>query len=441
MPRPARSRSTALAASLVTALSLAMVPQLGAPAVAAPPTKGSLVASPTHAPPGAKVTLTGRAGPRSAHAVRLQVARTGTWSTVQAGRTARTGKFRFVVTLPSGVASQRYRVLTPRSRTVPPSVTPTVTVGVDADAVRWITRDDDLDHYLGVVSGDGRYLLDGDAGAARLRDLTTGAVTEITVPGRAVDLSDDGGVVLLQGAGGPFVWHRSTGAVVALDPSLAAGWAWSISGDGTTVLVAVYDGQGGVQGLYVEDLATGVVTTVPGLGSGGDLSFDGRYVATAGADGERVVDLETGTAVDLTPVGARITGYPSISDDGRFVTAWLSMSGGAANVWVWDVTTGESEVSPLGPDTYGENPRISADGRRIVFGDSNRDSTITNPVLWDRLRGDVRALTSSADVGTYGTATISDAGRLASVLTNVAVDPADTDGQPDLYLYDLDRLS
>ncbi len=445
---PTTARAVPLAALLVALLAALCVAVVvpAAPATARVPTAGSILVRPWQAPAGTTIVITGLSGAHSAHLVTLQRQRGTSWVKVATGRTRRTGVFRFATTLPGSPARQRYRVLTPRSRGVRPSVTPAVTVRVQPPAlpVTLLSGSDPYHHLAGLISGDERWVVDQANGVASIRELATGKVIEAPQPGSAVDVSFDGGVVLLNGASGPFAWYPATGEVDTLDPSLADGEAWSISGNGLVALVSRLDPSGAAAGLFVEEIPSGTVRRVPGQGRGGDLSFTGRYVASAGSDGQRVVDMETGAAEDLTPEGAGQVGFPTITDDGRHVAAWMSTLAGDTierNLWAWDLDAGTSERSPLGTDTYASDLDISSDGKRIVFArDDGGSGTVVNAYLWDRGRGVARALTSGTADGTYARATISGGGGLAALTTSLALDPADTDPGLDLYLYDLDRL-
>ena len=452
MTRSARARTLAVAGGLVAGLTLGVLSTPAGQAAPARATSGSLVAAPTSAVAGADVELAGRSGPAAVHPVRLQLKKGKRWVVVDRGRTTTTGRFGFVVELPPGVAAQRFRVLTPQTPTSRRSVTPVVKV-VAQPAAPLLSGDVPTNRVTGVISGDGRYVLDGDSWSARVREIATGVTVAVPREGRAVDISDDGGAVLMDGLdlAPPFVWFRTTGEFVEVAPELRGteeirSDAASISGDGTTILVALTENATGIrQGLYVQDLETGAVDQVPGEGGRGDLSYDGRYVVAIGSDGMIRHDMETGETVDVAPTAYQYD-LPSISDDGRYVAAWLMTPAGGdevdVNVWLMDLVTGTAEPSPIEGEVYATYPKVSDDGQRIVFSryrpvPDGIDSMTTAGYLWDRSTGAVRSLTSPRATDGHIDLTISDDGTAAVGATNLRLGLDDVDDAWDLYFFDL----
>ncbi len=456
--RSTRSRLTALGASIAAALvttAVAAPPgQAVTPQTAVEPAtqtatqtaerapSGTLVATPAHAFPGTRVLLTGRSGPKTVHAVKLQRKQAGRWKRIAGSSTTKEGEFTFKVTLPATVKSRTYRVLTPATDTIRRSVTPTRKVLVDRVAL--LSGDDSARHVKAAISGNGRFVLDGFLGGAQLRRIKTGQVIAIPHEGSAVDLSNNGKAVLMERPdnGIPFVWHRKTGAVVEAAPEFATTEeqhtaAWSISGDGTKILlVKVETATGEKRGLFVQDIVTGEVTKVSEQGGGGDLSFDGRYVASAGSDGERIIDTETMESTSIDPEGTYLLGWPSISDDGRYVAAFLRGDSGD-NVWVMDTKTGKKHPSPLGNDTLASDPQISGDGKRVVFALYDETASSDTAYVWDLASDTVRPIITGDETG-YIDLTISDNGTVAAGITDLTLAPEDSDGGDyDAYLFSL----
>lgn len=215
-----------------------------------------------------------------------------------------------------------------------------------------------------------------------------------------------------------FVCNRLTGALemISVTPSGAPGNATtdsyaSLSADGN--LIAFYsvasdlvsNDVNGVMDVFVRDRALGVTERVSVSSSGaqgsGDsglcsISSDGRFVAfessstnlVAGdTNGFRDVfvrdrQLGTTTRISSNPSGKQgnqVSGFPSISGDGRFVAYQSDATNlvvGDTTIWP-DIFVFDRQLSTtrrVNLTSWGEqatnnsfNPKISADGRFVVF--------------------------------------------------------------------------
>ena len=125
----------------------------------------------------------------------------------------------------------------------------------------------------------------------------------------------------------------SDGAQATGDPDFTYGFLGnSVSADGRYVLFGS-DGNTSIAGTpytsqeMLKDLTTGTLTAV-GTGYDGVISRDGHFAAYMGSNGYDVVNLATGTVAvaNTTATGATDnggpygSGYPALSDDGRYVT-------------------------------------------------------------------------------------------------------------------------
>jgi Tol biopolymer transport system component len=174
-----------------------------------------------------------------------------------------------------------------------------------------------------------------------------------------------------------------------------------------TAASTLYPGDVNYRDLFLRDLQTGEITRINIAPDGSpqtdyppeyepsspSMSADGRFIAfTTGADnflpagygGNQVFvrDRQAGTTeiVSAPATSGReyaITGYTSISADGRFVafdsnSANLAPAGssGYSQVYVRDRQTGQLTLvshSATGVGVGGDEPVISADGRHVVF--------------------------------------------------------------------------
>jgi Tol biopolymer transport system component len=223
----------------------------------------------------------------------------------------------------------------------------------------------------------------------------------------------------------------------------------AISGNGAIV---AFGCSGGLPGApfegqcFTENLATGVLTTLPVCGLTLGLDRTGRFVVMSTDDGNvAVLDLAT-NAIDKLGPGEDAT----MSDDGGFVA--FDRVGG--DVYVFDRVTRSLEdvsVSSAGvpADQQSIAPSISPDGRFVAFESSaanlvpGDDNDSIDVFLHDRARG----VTVRVDVDSSGSAppgvfshtafdaSVSDRGRVVTFTAEVPLVPTDTNGLDDVYAY------
>jgi Tol biopolymer transport system component len=254
------------------------------------------------------------------------------------------------------------------------------------------------------ISADGRFvafgsyannLVPGDANAAMdvfLADVATGQITLVSVTTRGEQGNGDSAST--SGLRGPpamspdarFITFRSVAS--NLVPGDSNGW-----GD-----------------VFVRDMQAETIERVSISSTGEEangesdwpvISADGRYVAFLSAASNLVSgdtndlsdifvhDRVTGTTtrVSIASSGAQANGaadVPSISANGRYVAfnTWADLSSedanGTADVYIHDRITGMTELaSPRGDITAASSmtwtPRLSADGRLVVFASDSAD--------------------------------------------------------------------
>jgi Tol biopolymer transport system component len=322
------------------------------------------------------------------------------------------------------------------------------------------------------VSYDGRIvafstaasnLAAGDANGLRdvfVRDRALGTTTRVSSAAGGGDLDGWSGMASVS----------ADGSLVAFVSSAPA-----LSGGATSALVvAVHDRRSGetrLASVRPDGTPNRYDAAHPAL------SADGRFVAFNSVDRELVSpaagwwesvfvrDLRSGETFlgSLRPDGkepAGASGEPSLSADGRllaFASSAPDLVAGDANgtwdVFVRDLVTGavtRASVAPGGadPDGQSRSPRISADGRRVVFqslasnlvaGDANGTWDV---FVHDLETGETALVSARAD-GAPGTGastrpTISADGRLVA-FQSAAPDlvPDDRNGAGDAFVRDL----
>jgi Tol biopolymer transport system component len=206
-------------------------------------------------------------------------------------------------------------------------------------------------------------------------------------------------------------------------------------------------------------------------------SHDGRYVAFGSWAHNLVSDVQVsnpsvylrdaiaGTTVLVTQAGGRAADgdsyLPAISADGGTVVFWSKASNlvpndtnGGEDLFAWDratgtlsrvavSSTGEQPPSGSGNHFGGYPPSVSGDGRLVAFDTpvalAPDDADQENDVyVRDRATGTTACVTcgtASLAFGSIGAA-ISEDGRFVAFKSWETLIPADTDGQPDVYVYD-----
>ena len=345
------------------------------------------------------------------------------------------------------------------------------------------------------VSHDGRFVAYESEGAVLLRDRIAGTVIQASPEGSRPLISADGSVVafvstaddLVPGQSGPagygqlFLFERATGTIRLV--SHAAGSAtvtsadsllgsdYDLSGDGrwlvfessATDLVPGGTQPNGIPHVYLFDRLTGQNVLVDGLSSGAGnprISADGQWIVYE-SNGLFVYDRIAGATVEVAFSGR----MARINADGRWV-AFVS----SHNVYLWDRLTGgltlvsRSAASPQVPgnsnshwvpslwDHNGDPAEsvLSADGRWVAFYSSATDlvpgpaETDEDPdlFLFDRETGTTVRVTPGLQWDGYndpgGYALSADGSRLAFTTKEDEVVPGQVDlyYTPDLFLYD-----
>jgi Tol biopolymer transport system component len=204
-----------------------------------------------------------------------------------------------------------------------------------------------------------------------------------------------------------------------------------------------------------------------GLSSGPSVSADGRHVAftssardlvpddTNGAtDDVFVWDRDTSTMLRIT-AGDRGSMASSISDDGRYVTfssfATNLVPGddnGELDVFRWDRTTGTT-VRITDGNGYSASSSISADGRLVAFtsaatdlvaGDTSDTNGKPDVFLWNADSGTTTRITDSA-AGSHEPSLSAD-GSVVTFHAFASHDvPEDTNDRWDVFVWDVDTAS
>ena len=329
--------------------------------------------------------------------------------------------------------------------------------------------------YSGIVSADGRYV--AFASDSYLVPDDMNGETDLYVHDRTTGITSRESVDSNGGEGNDNASDESE-PVISSD-----GRYVGFSTDSTTLL------DGGVDGLsqaYVRDRITGTTDMISHTGAGvegngpswiSDVSDDGM-IATFVSEADNLVpgdsnahgdvfvlDRSTDTLeiASVTPAGgpadARTYGG-KLTPNGRFVVMTSQATNlvagdtnGAADVFIRDLTTGVTErvsVSSNGSQANGASTRVdvSANGRYVVFeseasnlvsGDTNGavDVFVRDRVAQTTRRVSVTSMGAQLASGSFG-ADISADGRFVVYATDAdEVVPGDTDGQRDVFRYQL----
>lgn len=212
----------------------------------------------------------------------------------------------------------------------------------------------------------------------------------------------------------------------------------------------------------------------PPLSGSASISADGRWIAFV-SDAENLVagdgngtrdiflrDRESGTTIAVTDPTEQPNmtfkggGFDaSMSADGN-VVAFVAVRGGGHippgtgdyNVVAWTRTTGQFEDitvgQAIGSTSLHVYPRLSRDGRYVIFGTNAHmfpTGTDNSPGIYlrDRQTGMLERINRKTDgtpIGAGGGVAISGDGRYVAFTTPFAGDPADTNGQDDIYVRD-----
>lgn len=212
--------------------------------------------------------------------------------------------------------------------------------------------------------------------------------------GDTPSVSADGRIVAALGRDGITIFDRAAGTnrTLLADASVAE---FAVSGDGQWLVATVYTNPGSAVVMIRTD-GTGLrqVSTVP-YARDASISADGRFVAY-GANPEPpffgnvyLTDTVLG-ATTLVAESQEIDGTSLSADGSVLVYEIVSCRGEAAAVAAFDRHTGgtraiwDSRRGSQGfQDGYAATPRVSADGRHVVFTNVPTNGPID--ILWGRL--------------------------------------------------------
>lgn len=204
------------------------------------------------------------------------------------------------------------------------------------------------------------------------------------------------------------------------------------------------------------------------------ISHDGRHIAfwseasnLVAGDSNNIGDIfvrdriaGTTTRVNVGPGNLQATAesnYPAISGDGRIV-AFMSTArelandlNGQAQVFVHDRSTGTTELISRTPQSApglgtSREPALSGDGRFVAFESNARDlvpgdgNFVDDVFVFDRVDSTMARVSNRVDGsassnGSYGPS-ISDDGRIVAFHANGSMQPEDSNGHVDGYVFD-----
>jgi len=200
-------------------------------------------------------------------------------------------------------------------------------------------------------------------------------------------VSNDGRYVAYETEDAVLLRDRIAGTTVQVSDS---GSKVLISADGSTVAFT-----GNTGGLFLFERATGTTQLVSHASDGSyDLSGDGRWLAFTTGEMPQVYLFDRLTRQNVLVAGGL---RPKISADGRFVVFESSTGEFLQGIFLYDrIADTTTEVAFSGRDA-----RINADGRWVAFlskhdlglGDA---FGLTDVFLWDRLTGGLTLVSRSA---------------------------------------------
>lgn len=261
------------------------------------------------------------------------------------------------------------------------------------------------------ISADGRFVA-FTSSATNLVSGVTRAVSQSYVRDRLM------GVTILVSASN----DGSPGNDVSFSPSISANGRFVTFYSGATNFVP--GDSNGRSDVFTRDLVGGAMTrdSVSSNGTQADrgssspsVSSDGRYVAfisdatnlapfppgQSGVEHLFVHDRLTGatTLESVGPDGAQLSGYGSISGDGRFIAivAYIPLNSPPTQLYMRDRQAGQTLAVPLGASAQvNGTPKLSPDGRYLVFEsfDRNRPAPVGGYDIgaYDRLTGQLFTL-------------------------------------------------
>ncbi len=247
------------------------------------------------------------------------------------------------------------------------------------------------------MSHDGRFVLwtksFGGTPRGMWTDTATGETIELTVAFRLEDLSSGGSVAMV----------RNT--------YLPNGLPWLYALDVHTGARAPIPGPEGVDGN---------ITTRRFINDGTEVIYG--FHAVHGYEVYRV-NLATQRVIKVTELES--LHHLEFSGDGRYLVAWKSEGG----IFRRDLVTGHD--IDLGAVAHPEHVVLSENGRFVLIDGVLHDADTGSAVA---ITGAVDKPTSSGE-GHLQVADVSDDGTKVVYATDVAIDPTDTNGRTDIYMW------
>jgi TolB protein len=258
------------------------------------------------------------------------------------------------------------------------------------------------------------------------------------------------------------------------------------------------DGRGFTEDIFIKDFATGTIirvsTNADGepadnsqLPRGEDLaiadsfapamSSDARFVAFH-SDADNLVPGDTNQSVDVfvkdvlngqvvrastasdgtQAVDTRgpdsfapLSSNASLSADGRLAAfqseapnlVAFDPNGNGSDIFVKDLSTGETERLDAPDGRLARNPMLSGDGSALVFetfelvpGEFGPVAEAHNVILTDLASGRSTTIGPASSQSGGATPVVSTDGRFVAFASDAALAPQDTNGQTDIYIYD-----
>ncbi|HET6954653.1 MAG TPA: hypothetical protein VFI47_30090 [Acidimicrobiales bacterium] len=292
--------------------------------------------------------------------------------------------------------------------------------------------DGDRGSHSPAISADGRYI----AFASSATDLVAGDVN---------------------GVYDVFLWDATSGTTTRITDGNGDSWGASISGDGrqiafesaaSNLVPGDSNDTNDKPDIFVWEADTGTTTRITDSANASyfpAISADGGHITFYAFASNEVPDdtngwwdvfvweVETGTTTRITD-GNENSLDPTISADGRYVTFWSAASNLVSDntgpgLFLWDATTGAITRVTNG----GKIPRISADGRYVVY--NRQGDTSIDVWVWDATTGTSTNITHGTGHSSGGS--ISEDGNAIAFASRAfdLVRP-DDNGAQDIFLWE-----
>jgi serine/threonine protein kinase/WD40 repeat protein len=199
------------------------------------------------------------------------------------------------------------------------------------------------------------------------------------------------------------VWDATTGAeLLRIDERDHLGWL-RFSADGRMVAAGFpgppFQEPPGPSAIKLWDARTGelihAISRERAMSAAFALSPDGRLLATVQTRDEsgwkyglRLMDIATGQEVAFLKLDAQTIPQVTFSPDGRRIAAILGVLAGRQDVKVWDIATGEEQLTLKERHTSSiTDLTFSPNGRRIATSGGLRNARQGEIKLWDTVSG------------------------------------------------------